>query len=294
MPIPILPRAAFNGVEFPVERVRVQGGIRDHVHEYPHVPGGDPEKLGRRLYEIEMDANFQAEAKAYPNLWPGRLAQLRVFFEAEETAPLVIPTIGSIDAYCVNWSQELNARMLTGERATFMFREDQESAFLINRLVSIKVESLGARSDKFEAEATRYGLPKNPIDEIVNAVNTVLAVVDTADAFGQLLANKIGLLTALCKEFDQRVDAFNNPTAWPALEALKELWAAAVQLSENVTGAETMFGTYEVPVLMTAPQVSQAIYRTTSRAMEILQLNPIEDAYAIQRGTRLRYVIEAA
>jgi len=59
-----LRKTAFDGIEFPIESIKVKGGLRFHVHEYPHVPGGDAEKLGRRLYEIEIVGNFELKSLA--------------------------------------------------------------------------------------------------------------------------------------------------------------------------------------------------------------------------------------
>ena len=41
---------------------------------------------------------------------------------------------------------------------------------------------------------------------------------------------------------------------------------------------------------MTIGQVAVAIYGDSSRAVELMQINPIEDALAIKSGTKLRYV----
>jgi prophage DNA circulation protein len=290
MPIPILPRASFSGLEFPYQAVRVIGGLRDHVHEYPHVPGGDPEKLGRKLYVVEFECVFIHETQTYPDLWPKRLKSLRDLFEAEITAELMIPTIGPIQAYCFDWDQEFTTKMLNGERVRFRFREDQESAFLASKLVSMKVESLGALSGNFAIQADEHGIERPFTDELLAAVNSVLAIQDQGELFGQLLANKIQNVADLCREFDQRLDAFNDPTAFPALEALKDLWAAANELASDTTAGDLVFLTYTVPQLMTISQIAVAIYGDTSRAVELMQINPIENAFAVKAGEKLRYV----
>ncbi len=295
----LLPKAAFSGIEFPTESVRVKGGLRYHVHEYPHVPGGDAEKLGRRLYEVEMVANFQKVGfekgqlsgfQAYGDLWPKRLAILRRLFEEGATRKLVIPTIGTIDAFCFDWDQEQTNKVLSGERATFRFIEDQDLQFLTEKLVVVKVQSLETLSKQYEVEAEKSGIDQDLTDQIVNAVNGVLAIADTADAYGNLLGAKIGMVAALCGEFDQRIDQFRDPSNHAALEALKELWAATVELSENVTGTDDVVLVYEVPRTMTISEVASAIYGNTERSVELMQINPIDDPFAIRPGTRVKYL----
>lgn len=287
-----LKKAAFDGIEFATESVRVRGGLRYHVHEYPHVPGGDAEKLGRRVYEVEMVANFQATFASYPGLWPGRLASLRALFEAGATRKLIIPTIGVIDAFCSEWDQEQTNKVLSGEHANFKFVEDQDLSFLVDKLVSVKVDSLDAKAKVYQVQAQKFGIDQDLTDQLVNAVNGVLAIADTADAYGALLAAKIGMVAALCREFDQRIQNFQDPLTWPAVEAMKDLWAAADELARNVKGDENPFAIYEVKRQSTITQVAVAIYGDTARAMELLQLNPIEDAFDIRPGTRVKYLVE--
>src|SRR5262249_28189814 len=135
-----LQRASFDGVPFPVESVDVTSDLRHHVHEYPHTAGGDPEKLGRSLYRIQMLGNFQATFRAYPKLWPEALTKLRKTFEAEKTADLVIPTIGTIKAFITKWRQRSTAKIRSGEKVEIEFLEDQASAFLVEKQIAVHVD----------------------------------------------------------------------------------------------------------------------------------------------------------
>ncbi len=92
-------RASFLDYPFPVQDIDVKGGLRDHVHEYPHAPGGAPEKLGRKLYEFTFTCPFLTGLRGYPKLWPETLATLRIFFEGQNTGDLVVPTIGTINTF---------------------------------------------------------------------------------------------------------------------------------------------------------------------------------------------------
>src|SRR5438105_4964362 len=129
-----LQRASFGGAEFPVESVSIVGGLRDHIHEYPHSQGGAPEKMGRKLYTIRMKAVFQTKFKLYPGLYPNTLNFLRKMFEEQSSADLVVPTIGTMTAYCRNWTQEMEWRIRNGEKADFEFVEDLAQDFLVTDL----------------------------------------------------------------------------------------------------------------------------------------------------------------
>lgn len=295
-----LPRASFSGVEFPIESCRVKGGIRYHVHEYPHIAGGDVEPLGRRLYEIEMRATFQAVVGATGvsgfgswggGIWPGRLALLRSIFEGQTSATLVIPTIGGITARCTEWDQEMVAKMRSGETATFRFIEDQATAFAFAKLVQVKTESLDVLSQAMSTEFDKAGIDRSLTDQLLDAVNVALGVVDQVELFGLEVAAKIGLVEQICREFDKRIEQFQNPANWAALDAMKDLWAAVQALAQNVDGDAVVFAFFEVKREATIGEIATAIYGDTSRAVELLQLNPIEDAFSVPVGTRVRYAV---
>jgi prophage DNA circulation protein len=291
---PNLPRCSFGGLDFPVKSIRIRGGLRDHVHEYPHTPGGAPEKLGRKLYEIEVDSSFHTTYRAWPGLWPEKLASLRKLFEAETTDSLVIPSIGTIQAYCTSWDQEMTARMLSGEEAQFRFREDQNAAFLVENLVQVSVQSLKAAGDQFALEIEEVDPRVGLFDAILDAVNVGFGIIDTANALLGVVEAKLLMIVELCKEADQRVELFQNPGNASILEALKAIWQAASELRDNILKKNSPLTTFVVPAVMPVTEISTLIYGSTDRAMEILQLNPIENAFEVPRGMKLRVYDAAA
>lgn len=299
-----LPRASFAGIEFPVESYRVVGSVRHHVHTYARVPGGDIEKLGRNLYEVEMRCCFLTSSVKYQGgpagaLWPNRLATLRSIFESEETSELVIPTIGSIEAECLTWDQEFVGRILNGEKTTFKFLEDQSAAFLLKGLINVESKSLGTATDKLEVTLEQALKDQSPsqadqdlFDTIISTAHSILAIADQIELQGVLIQEKLGALAGLCYEADHAVQMFNDPENYYLLEALKDLWAAANGLAESIAGPTTNFSYYETVQQMTIAQVATAIYGSSERATELLQLNPINDAFAIPPRTRIRYIAD--
>lgn len=289
-----LPPASFDGIEFPVRRVEVNGGIRDHVHEYPHSPGGEQEPLGRRLYTIRMQVPFHATFKRYPGLWPQRRDALRGRFEVEKRAELVIPTIGAIQARAINWRTVMEAKVQSGEEAEIEFREVQTGPFLISALAKAIPGNVEAAHDAFEEEAAKMPFRPDIFDGIRDAVNAILAFRDQAELYGMWLESKLLGLAALCGEASRTLDILQHPQWYRVLDALHQLWAQANELAKNVTGSRSEPRFYVVPNEMSVSQVSTAIYGDATHAVEILQLNDFDDAFAIKAGTRVRYIEEAA
>lgn len=285
-----LQRASFDGVEFPIEEVSLKGGIRDHVHEYPHRDGGKTEKLGRRLYVVRFMTRFEANLPGYPNLWPTSLRTLREKFEAKTIGQLVIPTVGVMNAYCFDWEQV--ARMeesLSGERVPLVFREEQQDdldaiAAFVNEGAQTGMAAQIATVD--EEDAANPVIQPDLLTSLDNAVQSVLAIRDQADIYGSQLESKLLLVANTCSDIDR---SLTDPTASRVIDALHNLWDSALTALKDLQNQKSDLQTFTVPVLMSILEVSTKLYGDTSHQMELLQMNPIDDAFAIPANTPIRY-----
>lgn len=287
--------ASFDSIQFPVRKVTVKGGIREHSHEYPKVPGAASEKLGRKLYTISMNGPFYNNLLPPwdESLWPGALSDLRDRFEEELTSDLLIPTIGTIKAFCTNWSQTMDARIRSGEDVELEFKEDQSSAFLLDGIINIKGTSLLAEGKSLEEIATAAGL-NDIFAELEAQIDGVTAIIGTAEMYSGAGQAKLAGLISTFDRLDATVGALNDPANATLLEAYLNSWASAQALQQDLLRQQRPLIIYEVPTLMAVSDVSRAIYGDTSKATDILGLNPIEDAFAIRRGTVLRVYAPAA
>lgn len=285
-----LPLFSFEGIEFPWDSYDIQGGIRDHIHEYPHVPGGNPEKLGRKLYEIKVVPVFDSSLlpPSYADLFPVRLKMLRDMFEEQLTGSLAIPHIGTIKAYARLWSERVVATNVSGlDGAEFTFIEDESGlfgeAFLLLR------NSLRTKHEEWTIEASR--LPEVPsiFDKINDVALQVLSVKDQIELFDALVAAKVEGLVSLIQEAHSSVTELNDPDNWSVLSALNDMMAATVDLAKDIAQKGEELRIYTVQTTMTVTQVSIAIFGDASHAVEIMQLNAFDDPLAIPRGTRVVY-----
>lgn len=321
-----LPKAAFNGIAFPVKSVEVTGGIRDHIHEYPHSPGGAAEKLGRKLYRIRMSAIFDVRVSGYGEfLWPTDLAILREFFETQQTATLTIPTIGDIQAYCVSWTQRAVPERQSGEEAELEFVEDQAQAFLVNGLININSTTLQSAGEQFDEEfapllaggtvsattptrivpppagttprATTFAgaytqLRQRDVDaltQIRQAYQKALMIADQPDRYAdQVLRVSDAIITSCAQAYD-RVRILQNPLMHTRARAFKRLWSSAQKLRDDVSRQSARILLYRAEINTSVVAVSRAIYGDASYASQLMQLNTLPDPFFIQKGTLLRY-----
>lgn len=285
------PPASFGGVIFPVEDVSVQGGMRDHLHEYPHSDGSAIEKLGRKNYMIRMNANFQATFPRFPGLYPGGLRILMDLLESQTTAGLVIPTIGTMQAYARNWTRSISSRILSGEKVDLEFVEDTSAKFLLNKLIAAQSATFQQKASALEAQKILAALDSdrksNLFDALQNAVNNVLAIQDLGNAEVQRLETELIAVVDLARQCDQAIGP--DPVNARLLDALHDVWDAAQTRTLDLLSQQSPLVTYVVPNLCAVSDIARALYGDASRSVELLDLNAIDDAFAIPAGTNIKF-----
>lgn len=303
-----LQKAGFSGIQFPVRRMSVKGALRHHVHEYPHSPGGAFENLERKLYEVRMTCPFMQRFAAYPGLWPGRLSQLRTIFETGAAGALVIPTIGTIQARCVSWPEEMDAKIQSGVMVELEFIEDQSQANLVESLIQVAEANVATsvaaynaalakfREDNASADAAtvlaagiRAGKSPNILDVVSDVANAVFGLKDQVEFQAGLLEAKVLRLDAVIREADATVVSLQHPENFKLFDALRQLWASSQQLAKDLKGTRSDFQIFTVPMAMSVGDISARIYGDNSRAVELMQINAFDDAMNIPAGSQVKY-----
>ena len=304
-----LGRLAFDGITIPYQRIKVRGGVRDHVHEYPKVPGGLAEPQGRKLYEISITARIDEGIARAGGYYAGRnlITNANVLmgkFEREEVGPLYLPNIGEIRAKATTWERDLDVKIRSGELFDLQFREDGDAAHLI--AATLQITSPTTIAQHLGAVEARSPVPQpDLLKSLVDAVNSVLAYRDQADMYQTVFAAKIEGLLALCREVDEELDRIVadhqaltdplNPIAPlnPDLrDSLANLWAA-IRSAGAQARFETEMGTFVTPRDMDCAAISIAIWGDTAHARDVLSLNALEDPYNVPAGTSIKFFRES-
>lgn len=288
---------SFSGVRFPYKDYSVKGAYRKHIHEYPHVAGGAPEKLGRSLYEVTVSVDWRAgllsaaaTGKKYTQLITD-LGVLRGMWEDGVTAELHIPHIGTIKAFADDWTESAKNTDRSNIAGTIKFIEDQESAFLVLETIQIKT------SDFNDAAYTLQGMPNSGVSlwsKINNAITSVIAVGDQTALYGSLFSAKIESLASLLEMADKTLDELDDPQNYEQLNALHRLWDATLALRNDIMRQDDYLREYTVPLNMTVGQAAAAIWGDSSRGGELMQLNVLADPLNVRAGTKLRYYVQSA
>lgn len=285
--------ASFEEIKFPIHGCEISGSIRDHIHIYPHANGGSSEKMGRNLYLIKMEANFQATFKKYPNLWPYRLRDIRTLFENQTTGRLVIPTVGTIRAYCRNWTQKMEVKIRSGEMCSFEFVEDQDATVLSQSLqqrsaVSIRQAAVAFNAAKALADFQDDSKAESIFDAIQNMANFILSFRDMAELAGNLVTAKLLALADLCKQF-HATDFADNPRNEPVVNAFANLYDTVLRINDDLASQKRSLETFVVPTLMSMMNISQRLYNNTDHTVELMQMNIVDDVFQVRPGTRIKF-----
>ena len=305
-------RLSFDGVDIPVTRIEVVGGLRDHVHEYPHADGGAPEKLGRKLYVIRVSAIWDEGIAAYPQNYPDELARVREVCELGLTRDLVLPNLGTIKAYCRSWPQRWDAAVRSGETAEYEFVEDPQitnaGVFSISDVPT--GQAMFIQLDHFNQEAalstTRYqnhlasltpgelpdlsqasAIDPSLLSKIGSAFTDLIALRDQELLYGALIEAKVAGVSRYADEIGH---AITSPFDVALLHTLQDMVSAAVSFEANARNTIAPIKRYVVPRYMSATEISSAIFGDTSHASDILAMNPIADAFRISPGTEIEYI----
>lgn len=299
-----LQRAQFGTVQFAWESISIRSDYRYTTHEYRKTSGGRLEKHGRTLYTFSFACIFDEALsritlengqEGYPNSYPKGLKALRRFFEQGTTQDLVVPTMGTTAAMLTRWQQSAAMPVMSGERVILDFTEDMEDEFQLQDVAAPNVVQNVASAGATLKKLTGSLVPKDNLwDGIQNALDQLLAIRDQAGIAGELIAGKAAALATMCDEVDRTVQALNDPLNFAALEALKELTFAAQRLAIDIRDeAVSPIRTYTTKAMVTIQQLSAILYGTTSKSMDLLQLNSFDDALRIPAGKSIRYYADA-
>lgn len=286
--IALMRRASFGGFQFPWNRIQISGSLRHHVHEYPHQPGGEIEELGRKLYEFKFSSDFHDTMFGWPNVYPEQLGKLRRKFEEETTEDLVIPNFGTVRAKCIKWDQTLVAKARSGESVEFTFLENTQNAFSIGFILGSSTAAMLPAVARLQQIAAAQGIKSGLFADLESAVGDLATLVQKGQLVGAVAYGKVKTVLNLCADIES-LPILNKAGSYPTANANRDVWASANKVSVDMLRRDQPLQTFFVDHTMSIVDVSLAIFGDTLHAMEILQLNDLDDAMALPPGTLVKH-----
>ena len=294
-----LPRTSFGAVQFPAEVIGLHLPGDHHVHKYPHTKKGVPEKLGSGLIEVTLRASFQDRFPAYPGLYPGGMLQMLAYAISQETQTLVHRSAGSFPAFIVDWNQQLEAKLRSGEKVEIKFLEDASSAFSVSAIAPSSpstglTPSAAQLATDLASINSQLSLTENDLsvfDALQEAVQTVQGFNDTKQLYGNRYAASVTQVINLCQQLHDATPSLQDVRSWPVVDDILQLWSMAVGIQNDLAQQNATLQRYNVPFTQPIAQIAINIYGDVSRQSDLLALNSdtISNAMAVRAGTSIRY-----
>lgn len=269
-------------------RVEIRGGIREHVHVYPHRAGGRTEPLGRELYEFDYQGIYLTNDRTFRDAWPGTIGLHRGAWEQQIVGDLVVSTIGKIRARAIKWKITQSAEFQNGEMVSVLFREEDAVDLLSpTSVMTLNVTPLADRAIFIINLAKRLGVQRDFFDSLLALARQIQGLVAMAKLQLEVIANRATAMADMIRNFDELEKSLNDAKNWQLFVALRDLAIAADELARDSLAKFAPLVTYETEAEMGVLDVSVDIYGDTSRAMEIMRLNPIKNPFRIPAATTL-------
>lgn len=291
----LLPQTQYGDLRFPGEVINRTFVGRHHVHEYSHVPGGALEKLGRGLIKVTVRSPFENRFSGFPGLYPDGLNTIAGWAMQQATLPFVHPSGGSFPATIINFDQQKTGKLLSGEKLTLEFLEDQPASYAVSAITSNTNSGLAPSADQFASTVaiSRSVLQFSPsdlslIDAINATVNSILAYKDTAELVGNRYAAAVTRLLGQLQQLDGAL-SMQDARAWPCVDAIRQMQGQAIQIKKDLQSQAIPLRKYVVPSTTSVLQIAINLYGDASRQGEILANNNLTNPLRVQAGTPILY-----
>lgn len=288
-------KAAFGGVEFPYVSIAIKGGLRHVKHEYLHRPGWEIEKLGRWGYEFRVGCQFHTDMPSWPDMYPSRLSTLITLCEGEKTLPLWVPNLQrEVQVVAVEWPRELLATVRSGEKVDFTFLEDSSERYTAANLIGTVSNSMPSQlaTTTFEVEKLNDPEAFDLLDALIAEMDKWLGAIESIEQIADYQQARVDGLFAKCGAL-ARCPILQTAAAAPALLATLALWGNIATLRNHSLTAKPLVAYVTERDRMSVVDVSMVLYGTPANALEIMQLNDLDDPMSIKVGTSIRYLAAA-
>jgi hypothetical protein len=107
-------------------------------------------------------------------------------------------------------------------------------------------------------------------------------------AYGSLLTSQLDGIAAACDQLKTTFGDLAQPKNWSVTYAINDLQLSAVQSRADILRKSIPIIIYRVATIVSVSDVAKTLYGDTSRGGEILQLNALDNPFAIPANTNLR------
>ncbi len=268
-----LKAASHFGISFPYTSCTAKIKYRHHAHVYVQTDGGEVEKLGLALREFSFSIPAHDTLRPpFRNFYSQVLPQLWAKWQSGETGPLVVPSIGTVQAMASDATRKIGASA-SGEPVDVSLIEDSRTLSTLSAVFTPSVSSLPTQL-RAVVQQGKGIVEQSLLDRLTAAVSRAMALAAQGEVFARQWTARVSEVVNLCEAIYQS-PALLLPTNAQLLITLLTMHEAAVITREDARrrGRPVLTWPTLTPVRMSVAQIAAWIYGDTSRVGELLALN---------------------
>ena len=283
-----LQEASFDGMEFPVETVEVNGGNDLAEFSAFRRPGVDVQPTGRKAWRgtlVIPCINTASLVARYGVLFPNLAYYLVDRFTSRPIATLTLPTFGNLTAAVGGITHTASADDRGGVRLRVEFVEHNATAALLFADTASGVPTDASASTPLLATAADAA--GSTVTGYVPTASTVSAQQTYLDAAPRTASQTDGAFRKMLApvEANLALPAMATLASRDAFVATLNLRAAVIAYRNAVVPSAQTRSRYTVPRTMAVWEIALAVYGDASQVQAILSANTFTDATAIRAGT---------
>ena len=169
------------------------------------------------------------------------------------------------------------------------FIEIADSAFSTESLVQVQSTSFADKAISFKEFSGKLPFKPSIFAQIQDLANQIQSILDFPELAFSLLSSKITQLTSIIDRADTSLQELQNPENFRLAESLRDLWFATESLKTTLLQGATL-QVYITPAVMTLQDIAAAVYGSTVKSSELLDLNAIDDVFTVPANTKIKYL----
>ena len=287
-------------VEFPVSSMRVTLAQGLAQHRYYGRDGANVEATGREPLQLHATIPFRngivpGKGERWGILYPTTFRAFLTAMADGRRGSLQHPELGDVQCKPMtcetHW--EANRRDGCDVEATWVETvEDELDAVLINDESPVQQVELGALD--LDAQYTDLAglIPSLPSYQpsIADFLNSIAAIGDQVSLLKNRATGSIDSLMYHLNALQDSIERARTPLAWPAIDAIERVRAAAQNVQASLLAESRSIGLYTVNVTTTLAGLSLLL--PEANLVDVIKLNPtLVTRPTIPVGTVVRYYL---
>jgi len=298
-----LQQAEYEGVVFPVSKIKILTGSSAAFHKFPHRPGQRIEFMGRDpvtgVMVCPMFNTLFLEGSGRNVYWPDGVQLLQEKSQEQKSGKLVVPVFGTLDKAIIHVEADYDAAARDGCMVTINFAEDRGDLITKGTISATgRLPELASNLDnklaalKILVNQKLEDAQGNTLGDFTSCIGALLAMKEQSEtSLRDRIAFATRISTTLSDLISTAASTFDDPVNWEAREALLDLSLSVRDSAKEGSEAARKVKGYVTARAMSVADVATA---TKNKVEDLIALNTFPDFNDIAANEIVVYYADAA